>query len=84
MSNIGSIARVRRPHVAGLLSEDGLPLSPFQSIRLTSETPFVIEGEWGTALYVRLLAGKHEHRLAALSRKDLELEWVRPAGLLVA
>lgn len=86
LNEIGSIARVRYPRVAGLLTEDGCPMSPFQSVRLTTETPFLIEGRGNTALFVRLLAGKHENRLAALSQKDLDLEWVvhQPEGLLVA
>jgi hypothetical protein len=84
LSDIGSIARVRNPQVAGLLTEEGLPTCPFQSTRLTPETPFFIEGRRGKALYIRLLGGKHDRRLAAISGQDLEVVQARPEGLLVA
>jgi hypothetical protein len=84
VSDIGSIARVRKPQDVGLLTEEGLPTCPFQSARLTPEIPFLVEDRRGKALYIRLLAGTHDRRLAALSQQDLEVLQARPEGLLVA
>ena len=84
MNDIGSVARVRSPQAVALLTDSGSPTIPFQSVRLTSEVPFLVEGELDKSLIIRLLSGKHKHRLAAISRQDLDVVQQRPASILVA
>jgi len=84
LSTIGSIARVRTTQAAGLLNFDGSPVAPFRSARLKPDTEFLVEGEDGRVIYIRLLGGKDARKLAAIPRQDLDIVRRQIPPLLIA
>jgi hypothetical protein len=71
LGNFGSISRVQSAQAASLLNEDGTVASPFQTTPLTPEIPFLVAGETGKLIYIRLLGGQHARRLAVIRQQEL-------------
>ena len=80
---IGTVARARGAQAAGLLNDDGSLASPLQTTRIVPSQRLLVEGGEGKLIYVRLLDGKHTHRLAAIPRQELEVVGQR-VDLLIA